>query len=67
MSETPYRKTLGIQGVCERLGVSRRTVYNWIAAGKLAYFRTPGGSVRVYEEDVLRPATTHTDDAGVTA
>ena len=30
---------------CETVGVSRRTIYNWIAGGKVEYVRTAGGSV----------------------
>lgn len=29
------------------LGVSRRTVYNWLYAGKLRYARTVGGDIRI--------------------
>ena len=36
----------------ELLKVSKRTVYNWIAAGKLQTIRTPGGSQRVTRESI---------------
>jgi excisionase family DNA binding protein len=30
-----------------RAGVSRRTIYNWLRAGKVEFTRTAGGSVRI--------------------
>jgi excisionase family DNA binding protein len=38
------RQTLSIMKACEVVGVSRRTIYNWISAGKVEYVRTAGGS-----------------------
>jgi predicted DNA-binding transcriptional regulator AlpA len=29
------RKTISIMKACELVGVSRRTIYNWIASGKV--------------------------------
>jgi excisionase family DNA binding protein len=44
---------------CEMVGVSRRTIYNWIAAGKVEYVRTAGGSVRIFLDTLWRePAAT---------
>ena len=40
------RQTLSIMKACEVVGVSRRTIYNWIAAGKVQYIRTAGGAIR---------------------
>ena len=37
------RQTLSIMKACEVVGVSRRTIYNWISAGKVEYVRTAGG------------------------
>ena len=31
------RKTISIMKACELVGVSRRTIYNWIASGKVEY------------------------------
>jgi excisionase family DNA binding protein len=39
---------------CELAGVTRRTIYNWLAANKLEYVRTPGGSVRIYTDTLFR-------------
>ena len=41
------RKTATIKQACELVDVSRRTIYNWIASGKVDYVRTAGGSVRI--------------------
>jgi len=36
------------------VGVSRRTIYNWLAGGKLEYVRTAGGSVRIFVDSLWR-------------
>jgi len=36
------------------VGVSRRTIYNWIASGKVEYVRTAGGSVRIFVDTLWR-------------
>lgn len=41
------RRTVLIDQACEMLGVSKRTVYYWIRAGRLETVRTIGGSQRV--------------------
>ena len=38
---------VSIRQAGEFYGVSRRTIYNWIAAGKVTTQRTPGGSTRI--------------------
>jgi len=48
------RKTVSIPKACELVGVSRRTIYNWIASGKIQYVRTAGGSVRIFEDTLWR-------------
>ncbi len=48
------RKTLSIAQACELVGVSRRTIYNWIAGGKVEYVRTAGGSVRIFVDTLWR-------------
>jgi excisionase family DNA binding protein len=53
------RQTLSIMKACEVVGVSRRTIYNWISAGKVEYVRTAGGSIRIFADSLWRsPATT---------
>lgn len=39
---------------CELVGVSRRTIYNWLSAGKIEYIRTAGGSVRIFVDTLWR-------------
>ena len=48
------RQTVSIMKTCQMVGVSRRTIYNWIAAGKVEYLRTAGGSVRIFVESLWR-------------
>lgn len=52
--EMMTRKTVSIMKACELVGVSRRTIYNWLAAGKLEHVRTAGGSVRIFVEGLYR-------------
>ncbi len=51
------RKTISIIKACELVGVSRRTIYNWIASGKVEYVRTAGGSVRIFADTLWRQPT----------
>lgn len=51
------RQTLSIMKACEAVGVSRRTIYNWITAGKVEYIRTAGGSIRIFADTLWRDAT----------
>lgn len=48
------RKTISIMKACSVVGVSRRTIYNWIAGGKVEYVRTAGGSVRIFADTLWR-------------
>lgn len=48
------RQTVSIMKACEMVGVSRRTIYNWIAANKVEYVRTAGGSVRIFVDTLWR-------------
>ena len=48
------RKTISIMKACEMVGVSRRTIYNWLASGKIEYVRTAGGSVRIFVDTLWR-------------
>jgi excisionase family DNA binding protein len=48
------RETLSIMKACEVVGVSRRTIYNWISAGKVEYVRTAGGAVRIFADSLWR-------------
>ena len=48
------RQTVSIMKACEMCAISRRTIYNWIAAGKVEYIRTAGGSIRIYVDTLWR-------------
>jgi excisionase family DNA binding protein len=50
------RKAISIMKACELVGVSRRTIYNWISAGKVEYIRTAGGSIRIFVDSLWRDA-----------
>ena len=51
------RQTVSIMKACEMVGVSRRTIYNWISAGKVEYVRTAGGSIRIFADTLWRDAS----------
>jgi excisionase family DNA binding protein len=48
------RKAISIMKACELVGVSRRTIYNWISSGKVEYVRTAGGSIRIFVDSLWR-------------
>jgi excisionase family DNA binding protein len=55
------RKTISIMKACELVGVSRRTIYNWLSSGKIEYVRTAGGSVRIFVDTLWRDPQQRTD------
>lgn len=48
------RRTVSIRQACALAGVSRRTLYNWMDAGKVEFRYTAGGSRRIYEDSLWR-------------
>jgi excisionase family DNA binding protein len=52
------RRTVSIPRACELVGVSRRTIYNWINDGKVQYVRTAGGAVRIFADTLWREPDT---------
>ncbi len=48
------RQAVSIMKAAQLVGVSRRTIYNWLASGKLEYVRTAGGSVRIFVDTLWR-------------
>lgn len=52
------RRAISITQACASVGVSRRTIYNWMAAGKVQYVRTAGGAVRIFEDTLWRAPQT---------
>ena len=57
------RQTLSIMKACEAVGVSRRTIYNWISAGKVEYVRTAGGSIRIFADTLWWDASARPSSA----
>jgi len=48
------RTAVSIPRACELVGVSRRTIYNWINDGKVQYVRTAGGAGRIFADTLWR-------------
>ena len=48
------RETVSIVEACRLVGVSRRTIYNWMSSGKVEYLRTAGGAVRILSDTLWR-------------
>lgn len=44
------RVVLSIDDAATKVGVSRRTINNWMRRGKIELIRTAGGSVRIFED-----------------
>lgn len=53
-------QSLSIMAACRIVGVSRRTIYNWIERGKVPYQRTAGGAIRIRRGDLLTPVIRRT-------
>lgn len=53
MGNRQTRETINIMQACERCGVSRRTIYNWLAKGTIKYVRTAGGSIRIFTDTLF--------------
>lgn len=50
-------RTVSIKEACGIVGVSKRTIYNWLNAGKLEFKRTAGGSIRIVESSLWQDGT----------
>src|ERR1700674_3263224 len=57
------REVISIIEACELVGVSRRTIYNWLSSGKIEYVRTAGGSVRIFLDTLWRDPHSRTRPA----
>jgi predicted site-specific integrase-resolvase len=53
-----YEPLLDINQVRAIFGVSRRTIYNWMAAGKVDWVTTPSGSRRIVTASLARAVIT---------
>jgi len=47
-------RKLSIDEASAVAGVTRRTIYNWLYAGKLTYVKTAGGAYRIFESSLFR-------------
>ena len=54
MEPTPNRNYVNVAQAQALVGVSRRTIYNWIREGKLTTIRTAGGAVRIDPASLFR-------------
>ncbi len=52
---TERRELLTINHAALICHVSRRTIYNWIQHGKVAWCRMPSGTKRIYTDSLIRP------------
>lgn len=50
----PADTLVSIAEACALARVSRRTIYHWIALGKVDYVRTAGGSVRIVQSTLFQ-------------
>jgi excisionase family DNA binding protein len=48
------RRTISIAQACDLAGVSRRTIYNWITAGKIESVKTSRGLRRIVADTLWR-------------
>lgn len=48
------RETCSINRACTLVGVSRRTIYNWLEQNKIEAIRTAGGQQRIYVDTLWR-------------
>lgn len=48
------RERLTIDQAAARVGVSRRTIYNWVSGRKVETIRTAGGSLRIFADTLYR-------------
>jgi excisionase family DNA binding protein len=48
-------QVLTINEACQMVGRRRRTIYNWINAGKLHLLRSAGGRMHICADSLLRP------------
>lgn len=50
------RQMLTIYEAAVAVGVSRKTIYNWLESGKIEAVRTAGGQIRIYADTLWRPS-----------
>ena len=52
MPQACNRRLLNTVQSSQVAGVSRSTIYLWVAQGKVEYVRTAGGSLRIYADSL---------------
>lgn len=52
MPEFAGRETLTIAQACIEVGVSRRTIYNWLQQEKIQHIRTASGRIRIFSDSL---------------
>lgn len=50
--EFNLREVLSIDQTRQRMGVSRRTIYNWMQRSKIEHVRTSSGRVRIFADSL---------------
>lgn len=53
MANQENEPELSIAEAQQIAGVSRRTIYHWLHAGKVKYRRTAGGSIRIFRASLF--------------
>lgn len=51
------QEVVTVQEAMRLVGVTRRTIYNWMAGRKVAWVRTAGGNVRILRASLYRPGS----------
>ncbi len=54
------RKLVTIMHACRIAGVSRRTIYNWLQAGKLTPYTTVSGATRIDSAELVQERDSYT-------
>ena len=57
VNDVTQRDSVSLNKACELVGVSRRTLYNWINDNKVEYIRTAGGAIRIFTDTLFREPT----------
>ena len=65
MPDFSDREVVSIKIACEIVGVSRRTMYNWIKQGKVQYVRIASGSIRIFVDTLWRQGKKKKDEPKV--
>lgn len=64
MTEPEIPEMVSIMEATRIARVSRRTIYNWLKAGKIPYIRTIGGAVRIPKRRLFGETKAEWDSPG---